>query len=130
MILYHGSKEQTAILVPRKATGVGDEKDRREGVYASPNRTFALLFCIPLIPDVNGHIRWKTTVQDGCLRMLLITGTVDWEKKGYLYTVPAEDFVQLDSLQWITTRETIPAACEEIDPRDLRHVICREPHND
>lgn len=130
MNLYHGSKEKTRHLIPHVATGVGAENDRRNAVYASANRDFALLFCIPLLPDASGNIQWHTIERNGCIQMHLMCGTVDWTKQGYLYTVPAEDFTQLDELQWIATSMVTPLHCEKINPYDLQHLLYQEPHND
>jgi hypothetical protein len=82
---------------------VGPAPDRLRAVYASHEKSFAAAFALPLVPDARGRLEWSLQFTREP-HITIHAGALDTHRVRYLYRVPADRFVPLDDLQWVSYR--------------------------
>ncbi|MCK9262510.1 MAG: hypothetical protein M0R18_01680 [Deltaproteobacteria bacterium] len=122
--LYHGSRHRLEILEPRQAIGLGGEADCRKAVYAVSVWEWAIAFAFAFVPTADDAV-FSVDTETNPPRILLQSTDVEWDRKGYLYTLPSETFEQADDLQWVSYSPVKPLSVEEIDPRQYRAWIVK-----
>jgi hypothetical protein len=122
--LYHGSKIKIEYLQPRKANGVGPEKDKFNAVYASHIRNTAIAFALPITPDHNGNRSISISFTDDWIPKITIkAGNFDNTGEGYLYKLPIDTFEKIDDWQWVSFIVVKPFDFEIIYAKDYEHWI-------
>ena len=124
--LYHGSPTpDIECFIPQLARGVGSEKDQQIAVYATHSRQFAIPFALPLQPDLSGQLGWSMIVNEDTLQpqIDLQAGSLDLSANGYLYTLPAKTFEQIDEYQWVSFEAVKPVQIDVIEPMKYRFWI-------
>lgn len=120
--IFHGSKKLFEVLRPNKAFGFGGEPDCHFGIYGVRNRNLAIPFTFT-ITSVGSNAAFQVKTDCEPPEVILENASIDWDKKGYLYTLPAASFRKVDDLQWVSEVEVIPLDITEIDPRLFKHWV-------
>jgi len=114
--LYHSSPLLLDVIMPQQATGICNEKDKKNAVYATPYRNCAIAFGLNILP-VNEKVAWRLNFPNKDYNMPIIKieeGLFDSNGIGYLYIIPPDSFTKIDDWQWISTEAIIPIKHEII----------------
>ena len=131
-VLYHGSAEKLAVLEPRPAHGVGSDEDQLNAVYATHLKNLAIAFSIPILPNENGGFSFGVDLRverpedlndDVEPRIDLEAGSLDLDRPGYVYVLPADTFEKVDPWQWASSQPVKPVEVIRIDPKCYAHWI-------
>lgn len=115
--LFHGSKVDVTELLPHKACGLPEEFGTEYGVYAYESFDMARRFALPIMPTANGSMAIHFDEHTGDINIKV--GTLDKNSFGYVYKVPAENFVRLDDYQWISPVAVTPIEKTKVFTMDL-----------
>jgi hypothetical protein len=115
--LYHGSPRLFRMLEPRPARSVGMGKHKLTGIYATPSRSYAIAFALPIMPNERGQLAWELEFVGDHPRIKVRAGRLDEGGIGYVYQLPAHRFEALDALQWITYEAVEPLGYEIIEAK-------------
>lgn len=118
-ILYHGARNRVGILEPKQAIGFGGDADCQTAIYAVAVKEWAIPFAITFVPTASDAVFFVDTDVTPP-RIRLKKTEVNWDKAGYLYTLPADSFEQIDDQQWVSYSPVTPLQVEEIDPAEFR----------
>ena len=124
--LYHGSPERLDRIEPRPARGVGSGKDCLNAVYATHIENLAIVFSLPFIPNENGNLSIRVSLQADKPGIHLEAGLLDASRPGFLYIVPSDSFEQLDDEQWVSYGPVEPCDKVQINPKDFLHWLRSE----
>jgi hypothetical protein len=108
-----------SLLEPRPARGVGAGKHKLTGVYASPQRAYAIAFALPILPNAKGELAWTVKFEAEFPKIRVKAGALQEDGIGYVYRLATAPFQELDELQWITYETVIPVGHEVIQAKDF-----------
>ncbi len=91
--LFHGSTSYREYLEPKQAIGDG-EMDNAIGIYAVEDKRIAQLFAIEYL-GLSNDARFSIKFKDDFVYVELYQCSVNWDRIGYLYTLPSENFIKL-----------------------------------
>ena len=119
--LYHGSQGLYEILKPRQAND-GTALGSQCAIYACTNFHEVIPFALPIrwYPDNPTGRKSFSCDSNGTF---IEYGSINPNGVGYVYKISAEHFEQIDSRQWISSKEIIPAEVTEIRVMDYWHTI-------
>ena len=127
-VLFHGCQFLLDCLEPRWAGGVGGANEQLKAVYASHERNFGILFALPIQPNENGNWAWRVDDFDPTNPQVIIqAGFIDYERSGFLYTLPAAGFEAIDDLQWVSLSPVKPIHREIIMPSLYKNWVRYDP---
>lgn len=119
--LFHGSSQHLQSLEPKQATGDG-EMDNAIGIYAVEDKRIAQLFAIEYL-SLSNEARFSIRFEDDFVYVELFECSVNWNRIGYLYTLPSENFNKVDDMQWVSSESVIPTKIELVNPLDFKAFI-------
>ena len=114
--LYHGSTRQLTRLEPQPANGLAEENGAETAVYAYETPEACKPFALHYLPDDKGNL--SVQVDDVTHQIRIFAGSVDWNQNSWIYKLPADTFVRLDMVQWVSYEpvepvETMPFRAED-----------------
>ncbi|HFG2494501.1 TPA: hypothetical protein ACGGCT_003460 [Acinetobacter baumannii] len=119
--LFHGSTSYREYLEPKQAIGDG-EMDNAIGIYAVEDKRIAQLFAIEYL-GLSNDARFSIKFKDDFVYVELYQCSVNWDRIGYLYTLPPENFIKIDHMQWLSSESVIPTKVEPVNPHDFKTFI-------
>lgn len=121
LLLFHGSSNYRESLEPKLAIGDG-EMDNAFGIYAVEDKRIAQLFAIEYL-SLSNEARFSIKFEDDFVYVELFQCSVNWDRIGYLYTLPSENFIKVDHMQWLSSKSVIPTKVEPVNPHDFKAFI-------
>lgn len=120
--LYHGSPHILDSVCPRPS-GVAD--DSRHLVFATHLPWRAIPFCFCLRGD-SGY-EWKVEYDHFDFRVLLRTGSIDFDKNGFIYVLPTAGFVRINDWEWVNCNPVEPLCKFEIEVKKYKDKVVSVP---
>ncbi len=93
LLLFHGSSSYREYLEPKQAIGDG-EMDNAFGIYAVEDKRIAQLFAIEYL-SLSKEARFSIKFEDDFVYVELFQCSVNWDRIGYLYTLPQKTLLKL-----------------------------------
>ncbi|QER39255.1 hypothetical protein F2A31_05875 [Acinetobacter suaedae] len=121
LLLFHGSSNYRESLEPKLAIGDG-EMDNAFGIYAVEDKRIAQLFAIEYL-SLSNEARFSIKFEDDFVYVELYQCSVNWDRLGYLYTLPSESFVKVDHMQSVSSESVFPTKVEPVNPYDFKAHI-------
>ncbi|MDA3480920.1 hypothetical protein QE150_13360 [Acinetobacter baumannii] len=96
--------------------------DNTIGIYAVEDKRIAQLFAIEYL-GLSNDARFSIKFKDDFVYVELYQCSVNWDRIGYLYTLPSENFIKIDHMQWLSSESVIPTKVEPVNPHDFKTFI-------
>ncbi len=126
--LFHGSPIRVDRLIPSQACDVEYEEGCQYAVYATTNKTMAILFSMGCIEEGAGAERIMMPEYGD--KMLFRNCRPNYNSKGYIYHLEKSKFVHAMGSQWVCYDEIVPEYIEEIDVNDYLDYCIIEGQED
>jgi len=106
-VLYHGSPNKLIgkEILPKKAKGLGKKKDKLTGIYATRDKTAAIVMAIISCKGCGG----STLGMEKGKVWGIVYGKLPRKKYVYLYILPSKNFKKIDSWQWASYKPVTPS---------------------